>query len=282
MLTITEHDVQTQQGRDKAFFRTLRVFSDGSRVATLTKNTWPPRAERVALYGAEAIQRRINAKAGRLPRTERSIAVAVQRAKKMVFLKVQAAGLDHMLTLTYRENMQDRARLVADWTYFVKLVHAKFPSWPFVAVPEKQERGAWHIHAAVKGWQDVKFLRKMWHRVVGQDNGNIDVRGEWRRGRMKKTKEWSKSGLAGYLSKYIGKSFADSTERDLRRYWPSKGIDVPEGLVSMVDAETWEEAVVSTFGLVADETMVSGVRQWADKSGFCYWIYSPQGPKPPF
>jgi hypothetical protein len=46
----------------------------------------------------------------------------IRRAKANLRRKVMAAGLDHLLTLTYRENITERWRAWADFERFVRLV----------------------------------------------------------------------------------------------------------------------------------------------------------------
>jgi hypothetical protein len=64
-----------------------------------------------------------------------------------------------------------------DLRQFLKLVRERYPEYPYVAVWERQKRGAIHWHLGVPGFQDVRFLRSCWLQVVGEGYGNIDVRG---------------------------------------------------------------------------------------------------------
>jgi hypothetical protein len=50
-------------------------------------------------------------------------------------------------------------------------------SMPYVAVLERQQRGALHPHLAVKGFQDVRLLRRCWYKIVGNGQGQVNVRG---------------------------------------------------------------------------------------------------------
>jgi len=145
------------------------------------------------------------------------------RAKATVRRKVMAAGLDHLLTLTYRENVKDKWRAWADFIRFIRRVHRYFPEWRYVAVTETQERGAIHFHIAVKGYQDVSFLRALWSAIVGE--GNIDV--QYRE--SEKGLKWKKAKLAFYLTKYIGKEMEG--DLDERRFHASLGIEIPEEVI---------------------------------------------------
>ena len=44
-----------------------------------------------------------------------------------------------MLTLTYRENMTDRARMARDFDVFMKRIRRIFPSFEYVCVFEEQK-----------------------------------------------------------------------------------------------------------------------------------------------
>lgn len=153
---------------------------------------------------------------------ERVRAKSVQRARRRVRHAVKQMRATHMLTLTYRENMQDPERLRRDWDRFVRRVRAKYPDWQYVCVREKQERGAWHFHIALRGFQNVLFLRHEWRAVCG--DGNIHVRGPSKR---RGWKMGAAARMAGYMSKYLGKQFADTCEYE-RRYWVSQGIGAPD------------------------------------------------------
>ncbi len=94
---------------------------------------------------------------------------AIRRARQGVRFAVKAIGADHLLTLTYREDMQDVERLKRDWKEFNRLMrkglpasenhrsHSGVPEWKFVCIRERQERGAYHLHIAVVGRQDIGF-----------------------------------------------------------------------------------------------------------------------------
>lgn len=93
-------------------------------------------------------------------------------------------------------------------------------SMPYVAVLECQKRGAIHPHLAVRGFQDIRFLRRCWYKIVGKAQGQVNVRGP-RPGT-------SPVKLVRYLSKYISKDI-DSQPREFEehRYFCSLGIAVP-------------------------------------------------------
>jgi len=163
---------------------------------------------------------------------------AVARAKTTIRRTVMAAGLDHLLTLTYRENVQDTKRGWSDLAKFIRLVRAHAPNWPYVAVMELQERGAIHFHLAVSGRQDVGMLRRLWHAVIGgADSGNIDV--QYFRG--------SKARLAKYLAKYISKDLAEGTVKGVHRYKRSRGVKVPEQIILVPHDAAIDDELIGLF-----------------------------------
>jgi len=149
------------------------------------------------------------------PDLERSM----RRSKATVRRKCMAGGLDHLLTLTYRENVTDLESAFADLTRFIRLVRMTNSNWKYVAVAEYQKRGAVHFHLAVRGFQQVQLLRHIWLRVVGE--GNIDVQSPKHTLRS----AWALPKLAGYITKYITK--AACTVFGRQRYRVAEGIEIP-------------------------------------------------------
>lgn len=145
---------------------------------------------------------------------------SARRARTQVRRLVRSKGLDTLLTLTYRENMEDRDRMARDFDVFMKRIRRQFPGFQYVCVFERQKRGAWHAHIAVERVQShylhkgvlVKsfdLLRSIWRAVVGE--GNIDVS----KSRRKRQRTLAK--IASYMSKYIGKGFENDQDGDSYR-----------------------------------------------------------------
>lgn len=144
---------------------------------------------------------------------------AVRRARSTMRRKILAFGLDHLLTLTYRANVTDFPQASGDLNRFIRLLKKHRPGFHYVAVPELQERGAWHWHLAVKGRQDVDLLRTLWRKVVGE--GNIDVQ-------EPKSKVNRRLALVKYLGKYLAKGFElKLRELNGHRFRASLGMTVP-------------------------------------------------------
>jgi hypothetical protein len=151
---------------------------------------------------------------------------ATRRARTRVRRLAKSKGCTALLTLTYRENMQDRDRMQRDLDVFLKRLRRVVPGFEYVCVFERQKRGAWHAHLAVprvlshymssgKLVRSYDLIRSMWRAVVGADNGNIDVS-------RNKAVSRSAAKLAVYLSKYIGKTF-DQAEKHVNAFSASMG-----------------------------------------------------------
>lgn len=160
---------------------------------------------------------------------------SVRRAKQKVRWQLQSVQADHLLTLTYRDNMQDVDRLKADFQRFIRLVRHRYADFRYVAVREQQDRGAWHIHMGVRGRQNVQYLRACWYRALGSAYdvegdgapGQIDISGPNRRwGGRRGVARWKTNKLAGYITKYLEKGF-DAGEHHSKRYWAPKGLAKP-------------------------------------------------------
>lgn len=271
---------QTEEYRLK-----LVVFPDGGREATLTRLCKTHWRDEYSRQVEDSNRRRKghqhHAQDERTPdeRADDSKRSAARRARKMVRWHCKTTGADHMVTFTYRANMTDKDQLKRDWKAFCRLHKARYPEWNPIAVPERQQRGAWHLHVAVKGFQHVNHLRADWRRVVGADNGNIDVTSQRRRWGSKSAR-WDQSKLVGYLCGYVAKSFEDQ-DAFQRRYWPTRDLDIPSPVTRYVDAECWTDAIERVYRIVAAD-QVEGVSHWLDKASTHYWIANAGAPDCPF
>ncbi len=208
-----------------------------------------------ASWGVSTEGKRRKTERGKSKDREKNNERARRRAKAEVRRKCMAAQLDHLLTLTYRENVVDREKAFHDFEAFVRLVHTYFPDWKYVEVAERQDRGAMHFHLGVKGFQDVGLLRSLWRRIVG--DGNIDVNYV----KTNKGLTWKRHRLAMYLAKYVGKEM--EAELNERRFRASPGIAIPEQILHM----PWH--VVKDFALFK-------VQALGGKVGF---VWSPEESK---
>lgn len=130
-------------------------------------------------------------------------------------------GADRMLTLTYKENMVDRAQSLRDLRKFVRMMRRAFKHWASVAVMELQERGAIHFHIGIAGFYDARVLRAAWYSIVGEGGGSVNI--------SYKPDGWgnSRSKLASYMSKYLQKSLDEGRKPGEHRYFRTEGIERP-------------------------------------------------------
>ena len=143
---------------------------------------------------------------------------AARRAVTNVRRLVKVAGLDSLLTLTYRSLQLDQALWKRHLKEFVRRMRRLIPGWRYVAAFERQERGAWHVHMAIDRLpmnlpasngvkvKSYNVVRAVWRSVVGQDNGNVDQSCGRRRGGNSIAK------IAAYISKYMLKAFVDGDD----------------------------------------------------------------------
>jgi hypothetical protein len=212
---------------------------------------------------------------------------AVRRAKQSIRFLTKQVEADRLLTLTYRKNQEDRGEVKADFARFLRLVRKGWAGqggdgdWRYIAVLERQERGAYHIHCAVKGHQRIPFLRTAWFKALGgrgnetgeQTPGNIDVTSPHKARWGTKRSEWKASKLSAYLTKYLSKTFDESTA-EKRRYWHSKGIESPKKerfllcATSMVGAINEIKSILElNYGMVIDFS-----RSWMGAYGETLWL----------
>ena len=167
-----------------------------------------------------------------------------RRAKANVRWRCESLGADHLLTLTYRENLENLSISRDHLRQYLRSIRKVDPSFKCVAVAERQKRGSIHWHIAVKGFQNVNRLRALWHRTIFPYDGNIDVQFYRTRGRFT---------IAQYIAKYIGKGFDGVRPRYDHHYTTSRGIVVnkvvhyaaPFGDLELRD---WLEGLITKSG----------------------------------
>lgn len=188
---------------------------------------------------------------------------ACRRARQKIRWLVKCLGADHLVTPTYRETMQDIVKLKRDYMEFVRLVRIKYPDWTNVAVFEKQrsEEVDWsyHLHFAVRGKQDIKWLLRCWLRAIGQpleevedwflrgvalgpkSMGAVNVKGPDKKYGTK-SQQWKADRLASYLTKYIAKEF-EIVGKYAKKYWHSEKIEKPEIIKLWLGATNYPAAI---------------------------------------
>ncbi|MGH7146651.1 MAG: rolling circle replication-associated protein [Nitrospiraceae bacterium] len=207
---------------------------------------------------------------GRSLNPERNQQRARTRAGGVIRRKCLTIGADHLVTLTYRENVQDRTRTLEDMERFHRMLKRAGASLQYVTVLEYQKRGAIHLHIAVRGFQDVRLLRRCWYRIVGDGQGQVNVKGP-RPGS-------SPVKLARYISKYISKDI-DALPREAgeHRYFCSLGITVPTERYELALPRPSEGEAGELYCLMLKETLRRigvhcNISQWIGGGGSYGWI----------
>jgi len=150
-----------------------------------------------------------------------SVAKSASRAKKKVRHLCRNMMATHLLTLTRRElegsEYWTESQWADAWDRLRRLLVRVIGPFPYVAILESHQKGNFHLHVAWVGKINVSLVRKMWLSIVGVSGGNIDAKfirvphGHDRSNR-----------IAGYISKYVSKSFEQNPRFNKKRYWSSK------------------------------------------------------------
>ena len=285
----------------KNYYLNIREFASGALEAVL-KTVRPMKQEAIeaSMKGCLTSSRFL---AFAVPKTEEeqsefdraaNHARAVRRAKQNIRWLCKVMQADRLFTCTYRDNEEDREKVREDFKAFLRLIRTGFSvkhadgtktkyrpiaEWQYVAVLEKQDRGSFHIHCAVKGFQFIKTLRAAWYKAIG---GNGDERGEETPGSVNVTapqkrwgsglREWKTDKLSAYLTKYLQKTF-DESATEKKRYWHAKDLKSPEIQRHWIAGANIVEAIKST---VRTLELAHGLRpdfdMWLSTSNDCFWI----------
>jgi hypothetical protein len=155
------------------------------------------------------------AERGKSENRERNIDRVRRRAKRTIRGYCLANTFDHLVTITFKENVLDLEYVMGIAEKWAAAVVRRKPQWAAVCVPERQKRGAWHPHFAVNGFQDIATLRGILYGIVGRDEdgkprAEVDVQDFMRREKRHKGQRRSvrvgRLDVARYLSKYVGKN----------------------------------------------------------------------------
>ena len=212
---------------------------------------------------------------------------ALRRAKQNIRFLVKEMGADRLLTLTYRENEQNREKVKEDFKRFLRFVRKGWrgssgqPEWKYVAVLEKQGRGAYHIHVAIKGWQKISFLRAAWYKAIGgsvhdagsETIGQVDVTSPRSSRWGTSSREWKSSKLAAYLTKYLAKTF-DDTETEKKRYWHGKDVIQPVKRRFILNSITFLSVIQEIASILELHYghRINFRRSWQSPLGDCLWL----------
>ncbi len=182
------------------------------------------------------------------------------RAKTKCRHAIKSHSLAQLLTGTYRENMRDFDKVRKDFAAWLRLMRKYHPKFRAVYAFEPQKRGAWHWHAAVevmppffwhkgKAVRSFDFCRRMWQRVVGNDNGTVNVDGHHHRRAKGRVGKRSLAAVAGYVSKYLTKA-VDSAIEGRNMWGRTQRLVAPKPYVVELSTDcTIAEAIMAAWHL---------------------------------
>jgi len=166
-------------------------------------------------------------------KADKSLRTSIERSKRMIRKRCKQIRADRMLTLSTRAN-ETRIEVWAKWWDEFRRRLNKIQAFHYVAVLERQKRGAWHIHIAVSGRQNWKVLRSIWLSVISkfETDGTVNdsIRSYNKRCVFRKVGGKGRAMrhlIATYIAKYVGKG-ANDVGFNKKRYWSSKGVVLPE------------------------------------------------------
>lgn len=253
-----------------------RDFGNGHRECVVWRETPNPQRR---------LERAIERDLGPLPAVlevdkESNRERAVRRAKQQVRHLCKSMIVNSLWTLTYRANVQDRALVLKHLDAFRRRVVAVLGEWRYVAVLERQERGAYHVHLAthalpkrlerggvlVKSW-DV--MRAVWRSVVGDLGGNFDEAKRKRRNGHGFKAIKGAGAIARYIAGYVAKDMHESPEGK-KRFSHSVGIDIPEAYRALWRGceVTLRELIELAYSAVGDRVTSS----WFDAERGLFFI----------
>jgi len=189
------------------------------------------------------------------------------------------ARLDHLVTCTYKRNEESLEQALRDADRFIAAVRKKLPDWQYIMTWEIQEGRlkdtgfrVWHLHFAVRGFQNIPILQAAWESVVGKGEGNVDVHipGHKRGEKFRPTSRWGRLRLGRYLGKYVGKNFKE-IELNKKRYWHSAGVVSPQvERIPLYGINDLRSAAIDIF----KASGVRVVRAWEHETGLYGYISS--------
>jgi len=218
---------------------------------------------------------------------EANIRRAVRRAKQQVRYACKSMMVNSLWTLTYKANVQDRSLVLKHLDQFRRRVGAVLGDWKYIAILEKQERGAYHVHLAthalprylMKGGVKVKswdVMRAIWHRVVGmvdgKPGGNFDEAKRKRRNGHHFKSIRGAGAIASYIAGYVAKDMAES-EMFRKRYSVTRGVEVPEAVRSAWAAGgdmTLRDLIIKAYEAVGERI----TRAWFDPVSQVFFVES--------
>lgn len=196
----------------------LKVVQSGKTV-----EVWQYEKEHIAPR-----RQHVRKKKNRYRKRFRSAYAAEQKKKtfeRLVRTNLDFFGAPVLMTLTYKANMGDLKRGWQDYSHFMKRLRRALSKnvLRYIAVPEFQKRGAVHFHVLVWG-VPLDYVKSERNTRLFADI--------WGHGFLDLHEADDRPQLAGYLAKYLSKTYLDDRLREQRCYGTSRNIERPATLKS--------------------------------------------------
>jgi len=147
---------------------------------------------------------------------------SIFRSRKRLVRKVLSNSVGQkplFFTFTYASNMCDRSQAVSDTKALIDSLRVLWSKIEYVYVLERQQRGAWHTHMLIFGYEylDVRAVRAIWQECI-QEKARVHV-----------VATNNAKHTAFYLAKYMGK---DDGLVGMRSYTCSPGLKKPVEIIN--------------------------------------------------
>lgn len=119
------------------------------------------------------------------------------------------------LVLTYKENMRDTKKLYKDMDVFIKKLRRRYKGLSYMYVIEPQKRGAWHVHALIKGVNEGFNYKELWEhgeQVFSRNLKDVDNIGAYLSAYLTNLSPEAKKGSRLYLYPSNVKIFRHSND----------------------------------------------------------------------
>jgi len=136
---------------------------------------------------------------------------------------------DKFITLTYKDNMRDLGKADKDFKDFVKRFKYQMgmDQLKYLAVRERQKRGAIHYHMLCDWKQEMKTEEEIRHfeRVLGTGNWGVGI---WRGGFVDIKPIDHVDNVGAYIIKYMTKNLSIELYKGKKLYLCSQGLERPK------------------------------------------------------
>ena len=189
-----------------------------------------------------------------------SLKKSIRRLRMIINANFSGNLNELFITLTYSENMTDLKRLYSDFNKFIKRLRYKYGdiNFEYIAVPEPQLRGAWHIHLLLKAVnKEVLYI------------SNDKIAELWRQGFTKTERLEQVDNVGAYLSAYLTDLKNDNCKSKgarlylypsgMQLYRSSRGIKKPDVIEGNIGIDDIYKVYESSYDIKDGDKVVNTV-----------------------